>query len=401
MEDFSTNEIVFMENEYDHLENRLLSLESPQVVYRVLANFLARKFGCTYVLFYSDVHSDSGRVLNYGERVPGAASVSDIVAERRAYAAHDRLLKHRNRGFSVPFRMEDGTPGCIFVGPRMDGTLHTMNAMREMIPVVRTLNHVLVYLEAMKSRRERDMMRFAFSKYVSSDVVESLIENPEEVELGGKRAELSVIFTDLREFTSLSETLAPENLVKILNMYFSEMSEVIFGLGGTIDKFEGDAIMAFFGAPHTLVDHAVRCCLAALRLRRMERILNEQLVSSGLVSSPLYTRIGVNSGDMVVGNIGSASRFEYTIIGSNVNIASRIEDCNKKYGTQILISGRTFDMVKDFFVCRFVERTSLKGVSAPVDLYELVEESEVLLSQIRKYDRMRADDCEVGELIEL
>ena len=273
--------------------------------------------------------------------------------------------------------------------------------MREMIPVVRTLNHVLVYLEAMKSRRERDMMRFAFSKYVSSDVVESLIENPEEVELGGKRAELSVIFTDLREFTSLSETLAPENLVKILNMYFSEMSEVIFGLGGTIDKFEGDAIMAFFGAPHTLVDHAVRCCLAALRLRRMERILNEQLVSSGLVSSPLYTRIGVNSGDMVVGNIGSASRFEYTIIGSNVNIASRIEDCNKKYGTQILISGRTFDMVKDFFVCRFVERTSLKGVSAPVDLYELVEESEVLLSQIRKYDRMRADDCEVGELIEL
>ncbi len=383
-----SHEIVFQENEFDILENKLLKLSSSHDVYRSLANFLAKKFECKYVLFYSDIYSERGCVLNYGERVPHAMNMRAEIDERKNSPVDDNaLLRHKNGGFSAPFNISEAQKGYIFVGPRMDGEFHTMNIMREMIPVVRTLNHVLVYLAAMKEREARERLKNAFSKYVSSDVVDTIIENPSDVNLGGERANLSVIFTDLQEFTSLSETLEPEKLVKILNMYFSEMSEVIFGLGGTIDKFEGDAIMAFFGAPKKLEDHAVRCCIAALRLSRMEKILNDQLMVEHLISEPLYTRIGINTGDMVVGNVGSATRFEYTIIGSNVNIASRIEDCNKKYGTQILISEQTFDAVKNFFECRFIDEAQLKGVSKPVRIYELVSEKENLLSNISLYDR--------------
>jgi len=407
MERVHTHEVIFQENEYDHLENRLLQLDDSHAVFRVFANFLAKKFECKYVLFYSDINSPNGKVLNYGERVPRAMNMRAEIDERKnSGIAEDALLRHKNGGFSAPFRMEDGSKGYVFIGPRMDENYHTMNILREMIPVVRTLNHVLIYLQAMKQRRESDQMKFAFSKYVSAEVVDSLIKNPESANLGGKKANLSVIFTDLQEFTSLSETLDPEKLVKILNMYFSEMSEVIFGLGGTIDKFEGDAIMAFFGAPKTLEDHAVRCCISALRLRRMEKILNEQLIHEKLITYPLYTRIGINTGEMVVGNVGSATRFEYTIIGSNVNLASRIEDCNKKYGTQILISEQTYELVKDFFECEYIDETMLKGVSKPVKLYELISEKENLLSVMGKYDRIQSDISELqslssGELDEL
>lgn len=397
-----SHEIIFQENEYDILENKLLKLSNSHDVYRSLANFLARKFECKYVLFYSDIYVEHGVVLNYGERIPHAMNMRAEIDERKQSSVDDNaLLRHKNGGFSVPFNISESKKGYIFIGPRMDDEFHTMNIMREMIPVVRTLNHVLVYLTAMKEREARERLRNAFAKYVSSDVVDTIIENPSDVNLGGENANLSVIFTDLQEFTSLSETLEPEKLVKILNMYFSEMSEVIFGLGGTIDKFEGDAIMAFFGAPKKLEDHAVRCCIAALRLSRMERILNEQLMVEHLISEPLYTRIGINTGDMVVGNVGSATRFEYTIIGSNVNIASRIEDCNKKYDTQILISEQTYNAVKDLFECRFVDEAYLKGVSKPVKIYELVSEKDSLLSNIRLYDRQNGMNQTAPDIVEL
>ena len=403
MELAQTHEILFQENEYDRLENTLIKSESAQAVYRLMGNFLARKFDCRYVLFYSDVNSASGRVLNYGERFPNSMNVGERVAERRnSGARQDALFRHSDGGFSAPFGIPGGERGYIFVGPRMDGERHSMNLLREMIPVVRTLGHVLLYIDSMKEKRKNDQMKFAFSKYVSADIVDSIVKNPEKVDLGGKKATLSVIFTDLQEFTSLSETLDPEKLVRILNMYFSEMSEVIFGLCGTIDKFEGDAIMAFFGAPKELDDHALRACLSALRLRRMETILNEQLLRENLITEPLYTRIGINTGEMVVGNVGSATRFEYTIIGSNVNIASRIEDCNKVYGTQILISEQTYSTVKDFFNCAFVAEAELKGVSHPVRLYELISENERLLSRIGDFDRIQyaVEEAEVLEELE-
>lgn len=411
MEHDLSREILFQENEYDLLEKRLMQVDSFQAVFRIMANFLAKKFECRYVLFHSDINSADGRVLNYGERVPNSMNMHAEISERRKSSiGKDALLRHSSGCFSVPFKLGDDELGYIFVGPRMDGERHSMNNLRDMIPVVRTLNHVLLYISAVKEREKLNQMKFAFSKYVSAEVVDSIIKNPDEVELGGKKAVLSVIFTDLQEFTSLSELLPPEKLVRILNMYFSEMSEVIFGLCGTIDKFEGDAIMAFFGAPRVLEDHAVRCCLSALRLRRMEVILNEQLIREKLIDTPLYTRIGINTGEMVVGNVGSATRFEYTIIGSNVNIASRIEDCNKVYGTQILISEQTYNSVKDLFECRFVADANLKGVSHHVKLYELIGEKPELVAQVSKFDRnavamiaaANADDVdEVEELEEV
>lgn len=400
MDKVYSHEIIFQENEYDHLENKLLQFEDTHSVYRCFANFLAKKFECKYVLFYSDINSSNGRVLNYGERVSRAVNIRTEIEERKnSLVREDALFRHKSGGFSAPFKTETGEKGYIFIGPRMDGIYHSMNILREMIPVVRTLNHVLIYIQSMKERRANDQMKYAFSKYVSSEIVDSLVKNPESANLGGKKANLSIIFTDLQEFTSLSETLDPEKLVKILNMYFSEMSEVIFGLSGTIDKFEGDAIMAFFGAPKNLEDHAIRCCLSALRLHRMEKILNEQLIFEKLIEKPLYTRIGINTGEVVVGNVGSESRFEYTAIGSNVNIASRIESCNKEYGTQILISEQTFESVKNYFNCRYVDSAQLKGVSKPIKIYELISENENLLKNIGKYDRIQ-DDLEELEFLE-
>jgi adenylate cyclase len=157
-------------------------------------------------------------------------------------------------------------------------------------------------------------------------------------------------------------------------MYLTEMSQVIISLGGTIDKFEGDAIMAFFGAPHELPDHAVRCCLAALRMKRMEKVLNDQLIREGLITTPLFTRIGINSGDMVVGNVGSLQRLDYTVIGSNVNIASRLENANKDFNTSVLISGSTYELVKDYFECSCLGHVTLKGVRRPVEVYQLMEQ---------------------------
>jgi adenylate cyclase len=182
------------------------------------------------------------------------------------------------------------------------------------------------------------------------------------------------MFTDLQGFTTLSDSMDPVKLVRVLNMYLNEMSEVILALGGTIDKFEGDAIMAFFGAPIPMSDHAIKCCKAALRMKKMETIINNQLMAEKILTQPLHTRIGINSGDMVVGNVGSLKRIDYTIIGGNVNIAARIETVNKDYNTSVLIGEQTYELVKDYFVTRMVDTVKLRGISKPVVVYELLGE---------------------------
>ncbi len=399
----NTKDFIFLENEYDVIEKKLLSLDSPRDVYKNLANIIAKKFNCKYVLFYSDIDAPDARVLSYGEQAGNSVSISNEIEERKkSSAGRYALLVHVGGGFSVPFMFPDGELGYIFVGANMQGNLYQMSMLKEMLPIVRILNHTLVYMEALRGRLERDQLRYAFSKYVSPDVVDSIVEHPEQIALGGKRACLSVVFTDLQGFTSMSDEMEPEVIVRILNQYFTEMGQVILGLGGTIDKFEGDAIMAFFGAPKTMEDHAIRCCLSALRMRKMEALLNERLLESKLISKPLYTRIGINTGDMIVGNVGAVQHLEYTIIGSNVNIASRIENCNKVYGTQILMSEQTYNLVSDYFECRYVDSAYLKGVKQAIKLYELLSEKPSIKELLEDFGRSRAvysdDDAVLEEL---
>ena len=168
---------------------------------------------------------------------------------------------------------------------------------------------------------------------MSEVLVKELESNPQKARLGGDRRFITIFFSDLANFTTLSERFEPERIVSLLNEYFTEMSQVILDSQGVIDKYQGDGIMAFWGAPISLEDHAARACLAALECQVRMGKINESLSREGI--PPLSMRIGLHSGDAVVGNMGSAQRFDYTIIGDNVNLASRLEGVNKQFGTKV------------------------------------------------------------------
>jgi adenylate cyclase len=223
------------------------------------------------------------------------------------------------------------------------------------------------------SDREKKFIRKAFSTYVSDDVVKEIIADPSRLKLGGIKRHMSALFTDIRGFTSVSERLDPEDLVSLLNRYLTAMSDVILRERGTIDKYEGDAIIAFFGAPLDLEDHAVRACMSAAAIKRTEKELNKIILEEGLSSVPLMTRIGINTGSMVAGNMGTENKMNYTIIGNAVNLAARLEGVNKQYGTWILAAESTVREAGNRFLTRRLDRVRVVGIKEPVRIYELVE----------------------------
>lgn len=187
--------------------------------------------------------------------------------------------------------------------------------------------------------KQKRFIKDAFSQYLSPTVINQLIENPEGLKLGGEKRNISIFFSDVQSFTTLSEGLSPENLTDLLNVYLSAMSSIILKSGGTIDKYEGDAIIAFWNAPVDIPDHSLRALMAAVEcqetLKKMEQFFIQK------VGRPMWTRIGLNTGDAVVGNMGSESRFDYTMFGDSVNLASRLEGLNKQFGTFLMCSDAT------------------------------------------------------------
>lgn len=218
--------------------------------------------------------------------------------------------------------------------------------------------------------REKMKLKSAFNRYVQPELVEEIINKRDSLSLGGEKKEITVMFADLAEFTPLSEEIEPEELVSILNDYLGEMTEIIFSHNGTVDKFIGDAIMAFWGAPLEQEEHAIQTCRAALHMSDKLEELNA--VWSGTRRPHLMARFGINTGKMIVGNMGSKNRFNYTVIGDSVNLAARLEPLNSLFGTSILISEFTFRELKDEFVCRQAGRFVLKGRSEPVTVFELL-----------------------------
>jgi adenylate cyclase len=236
----------------------------------------------------------------------------------------------------------------------------------------------LSIIKFVRTAKERSYIRNAFAHYLSADVINDLLTDPDKLNLGGEKKYLTALFTDVRGFSTISEQLDPTDLVRVLNMYLTEMSDIILELRGTIDKYEGDAIISFFGAPVKFDDHPRRACLAAVRMKRAEQTLNDQLTGSGMSPTPLYTRIGINTGEMVVGNMGTLQKMDYTIMGNSVNLAARLEGVNKQYGTWLLISEQTREEAGDEFTYRRLDRVRVVGISEPVRLYELVEEESRL-----------------------
>lgn len=225
------------------------------------------------------------------------------------------------------------------------------------------------------TERERRQIKSAFQHYVPAKVVDEITQNYEKLKLGGEKRELTVLFSDIRGFTSISEGLAPEDLVRLLNTYLTRMTEQVFKHDGLLDKYIGDAIMAVYGAPIHRPDHALLACQTALDMLRELRVLQEQWKQEKRPS--MRIGIGINTGPMIVGNMGSENRFDYTVIGDAVNLGSRIEHLNKDYGTQILISEFTYQQAREHLkAAREIDVTQVRGREQPVRLYELIPDGE-------------------------
>lgn len=228
-------------------------------------------------------------------------------------------------------------------------------------------------------------LKSAFNHYVQPELVEEIAKHPDSLQLGGNKKNLSIMFNDLAGFTTLSEKLEPTKLVSLLNDYLSEMTDIIFSHNGTVDKFIGDAIMAFWGAPIEQNDHAIQTCRATLAMTRRLKELNK--IWGNNDRPQLKARFGINTGTMIVGNMGSSNRFNYTVIGDAVNLAARLEPLNTFFGTEILISEQTYYDLSGDFICRKAGQFIVKGKEQVVTAYELCG------------DRMLEDVSEHLELI--
>jgi adenylate cyclase len=218
--------------------------------------------------------------------------------------------------------------------------------------------------------RQKLYIRRMFGQYMSETVINHLLEHPEKLRLGGERRRVTLFFSDLAGFTTLSERLVPETVVALLNDYLSRMTEIILDEEGTVDKFEGDAIMAFWGAPLDQPDQALRACRAALRQQGALAELNQRF--AGLDLPPLSMRIGLHTGDAIVGNLGSEKRFDYTVIGDTVNLASRLEGLNKFYGSRVMASEVTVAACAGAVEFRELDLVAVKGKEQAVGVFEVL-----------------------------
>lgn len=247
-------------------------------------------------------------------------------------------------------------------------------------------SYVYRYLTEFKAKIQ---LKGAFSRYVNPNIVNQIMKNPSKLSLGGSKRNITVLFTDIAHFTTISEQLKPESLVALLNEYLEAMSSIIMAEGGTLDKYEGDAIMAFFGAPITQEDHALRACRAALNMRQKISELHEKWKQDpplpGGEKKPLFDfRCGLSSGDAIVGNIGSLERLEYTAMGDIVNLGSRLEGANKKYSTNIMVSESTYLPVKDHFEVRELDILRVVGKKQSILVYELLNYKDQLTDDAAK-----------------
>ncbi len=230
--------------------------------------------------------------------------------------------------------------------------------------------------------REKKKIKSTFKNYVSKDLVEVLLQHPEKIKLGGESKNLTVMFSDIENFTAMSEKLDPAKLTELLNNYLDKMSKVILDHEGTLDKFIGDSIMSFWGAPVDIDLHAQKACESALLMHQVELEFNKSLPVTGY---EIRTRIGINTGDMAVGNMGSKTQFSYTVVGDNVNLASRLESLNKYYGTYMIVAENTYKLVRDKFNFRMLDRVAVKGKVNSVFIYELlVSEKKVIHDRYEK-----------------
>lgn len=248
-------------------------------------------------------------------------------------------------------------------------------------------NHAAIAIENARlyeDKRRKEHLKAALERYVSKQIAEKIINNDAsgEIRFQPEKREVTLVFTDVRGFTTLAEGMSPEAMVEILNRYFTTMIDIIFKYGGTLDKFIGDAIMAMFGAPASTGDDAGNAVMAAIEMQESLTAFNEEQTKLG--KPKLSVGIGINSGIVVVGNIGSDQRMEYTAIGDSVNLASRLEGANKEYGTHIMVSEWTQEKVNSKVISRELDLIRVKGKEKPVKVFEVIASAATGISNDMK-----------------
>lgn len=251
-----------------------------------------------------------------------------------------------------------------------------LNMVYPLLALSATYVSITVY-EYVSEQRERRRLRNAFGQYVAPVVVETIVKNPDRLQLGGEEKELTVLFSDLQGFTSYSERYTPQQMIELLSEYYARMTERIFERGGTLKEYVGDELMAIFGAPIDQPDHAARACAAALEMQEHRLAMTREWAALG--RPPLNARTGVNTGRMLVGNLGSKYRFSYGVLGDNVNLGSRLEGLNKQYGTEILLGEGTAKLIDAAFLLREVDQVQVVGKQKPVRIYELIGHADAKL----------------------
>jgi adenylate cyclase len=221
-----------------------------------------------------------------------------------------------------------------------------------------------------------------FKRYVPSELVAQLINEDIEAKIGGEKRELSVFFSDIANFTSISEKISPEELVQQLRLYFESVSKTILDNKGTIDKYIGDSVMAFWGAPVQSANHAEMACRSAVNIQTILHTIFRKWINTG--KEPFYTRIGIHTGEVIVGNMGYEERLNYTVLGDSVNLASRLEGVNKMYGTRIIVSQGTWEQCGGLFEFRQLDKISVKGRQGGIMIYELYSEKDEIEKPLRK-----------------
>lgn len=230
----------------------------------------------------------------------------------------------------------------------------------------------LILYQYFSESNEKKMIREMFQYYLMPEVINELVQNPEKLKLGGEKRKMTILFSDIRDFTTISEKLSPETLTNILNEYLTEMTNAVMENRGFVDKYIGDAVMAFWGAPLPNPNHTRDACLSVLKMSQKLRELNQGWQIKNLPA--LAIGVGINTGDMVVGNIGSSTRFNYTVIGDEVNFGSRLEGLNKIYGTECLLSESAKKEIESdkTFILRELDLVTVKGKTEPKLIFELI-----------------------------
>lgn len=241
------------------------------------------------------------------------------------------------------------------------------------------IENVKLFDERLKEETEKARVTHIFQQYMAKQVVDELIKDPQKIRPGGKRQEVTILFSDIRGFTSMAENMDPELLLKKLNEYFTVMIDVVFKHNGLLDKFIGDAIMAVFGAPVKYNDDAERAVRTAFEMQVALEKLNNEWIEKG--EQTFDIGIGLNTGPVVVGNIGDIRRMEYTVIGDNVNLAQRIENLTRRYKSSIIISQSTYEKTKDIAIVKAYKPVLVKGRVKPVKVYKLTGIKKKALKQ--------------------